>query len=308
MHHTTPYQKPMRLRRCQLAVPGSDEYKMAKAVASSADHVFLDLEDSVAPLAKKDARAKIVKALKTLDWGSTVRCVRINDLESPYAYGDIIDIVKEAGDFIDVIMIPKVKRARDVQWVETLLMQLEQDLGLKKQIGLEALIEEVEAMINVEEIACASPRLEAIIFGMGDYSASQGVVTKSIGGQADYPGDVWHYARNKMIIAARAAGIDAVDGPYADFKDDATFAEECKRALTLGCVGKWAIHPAQIETALMTFSPDPVALALARKLSLAYQEAEAKGVGAIQVDGILVDVASVRMYRNIITRAEQMGL
>ena len=300
--------KVERLRRCQLAVPGSDERKMAKAVASSADHVFLDLEDAVAPSEKKSARNKIVDALINLNWGDKVRCVRINDLETRYAYGDIIEVVSKAGNYLYTLMIPKVKRGRDVQWVETLLMQLEQDFELDKPIGIEALIEETEAMMNVEEIAFSSARLEAMIFGMGDYSASQGIITQKIGGQAEYPGDVWHYARNKMIIAARSANIDAVDGPYADFNDMENFEQECKLALTLGCVGKWAIHPAQIETALSVFSPTADEIAQARKIESAYAEAEAQGLGAIQVEGVLVDAASVRIYRNVIKRAEKMGL
>lgn len=301
--------RPKRLRRVQLAVPGSSDKMMAKAAESRADHVFLDLEDAVAPSAKKQARGQIVIALKNLDWSHKTRCVRINDLETPYAYGDIIEVVQGAGEHLDTLMIPKVKRGRDVWWVHTLLDQLEQDLNLVRgRIGIEVLIEEVEAMINVEEIAASSPRLEALIFGMGDYSASQGIELRSVGGGADYPGDLWHYARNKMIIAARAAGIDPIDGPYADFRDEAGYREECRRGRILGCVGKWAIHPAQIAPALETFSPDPEEVAKARRLSAAYAEAEAKGLGAIQIDGVMVDAASVRILRNIVHKADLIGM
>lgn len=302
------YQRPQRPRRSQLAVPGSDDKKMAKAAQSRADHVFLDLEDAVAPSAKKPARQQIVTALTTLDWGNKVRCVRINDLETRYAYGDIIEVVSGARDHLDVLMIPKVKRAADVIWVDILLSQLEADLGLDKPIGIEVLIEEVEAMMRVEEIAFSSPRLEALIFGMGDYSASQGIDVRAIGGATSYPGDLWHYQRNKMVIAARAAGIDPIDGPFGNFKNEAGYREECRRALTLGCVGKWAIHPAQIEPALEIFTPDPADVARARKMDEAYAEAEAAGIGAIQVDGVLVDAASVRIQRNIVRRANLVGV
>lgn len=302
------YQRPQRRRRSQLAVPGSDDKKMAKAAQSRADHVFLDLEDAVAPSAKKAARQQIVTALTTLDWSNKVRCVRINDLETRYAYGDIIEVVSGAREHLDVLMIPKVKRAADVIWVDILLSQLEADLELEKQIGIEVLIEEVEAMMRVEEIAFASPRLEALIFGMGDYSASQGIDVRAIGGRTSYPGDLWHYQRNKMVIAARAAGIDPIDGPYGNFKDEAGYREECKRALTLGCVGKWAIHPAQIEPALELFTPDPADVARARKMDEEYAKAEAAGIGAIQIDGTLVDAASVRIQRNIVKRANLVGV
>src|SRR2546429_3422836 len=178
----------MRLRRSELSTPASNERMIEKAAASSADLVFLDLEDSVAPNEKVAARAKAVQALKTLDWGKKTRAVRINDLETEYAYQDIISIVEEAGKYLDIIIIPKVKTARDVWWVDVLLTQIEKRLQRTKRIGLEVLIEEVEAMIHVEEIARSSPRLEALIFGPGDYSASQGVDAKYIGNDlATYP-------------------------------------------------------------------------------------------------------------------------
>jgi len=228
--------------------------------------------------------------------------------ETPYAYGDIIDLVKEAGEHIDTFMIPKVKYARDVLWVETLLKQLEIDLGIKNRIGIEILIEEVEAMMNVDEIAFSSERLEAMIFGMGDYSASQGIDIGAIGGTVDYPGDIWHYPRYKMIIAAKAAGIDPIDGPFGNYKDDAGFRIECKRAQLLGCAGKWAIHPAQVQPALEIFSPEQETVDMARKLAVAYAEAEAQGIGAISVDGTLVDAASVRIQQNIVDRADLIGM
>jgi citrate lyase subunit beta/citryl-CoA lyase len=301
--------RALRVRRCELSTPGSSEKMMAKAAASAADLVFLDLEDAVAPNEKVAARGKIVHALQNLDWGTKTRAVRINSLGTEYAYQDIIEVVEAAGESLDMIIIPKVLSARDVWWVDCLLTQIETRLRRTKPIALEVLIEEVEAMINVEEIAKSSPRLEALIFGPGDYSASQGVDTKAVGGGGDlYPGDLWHYARNKIVIAARAAGIEAVDGPFAMFRDPEGYRRECTRSSVLGFVGKWAIHPSQIEIANEVFSPTPEAVEHARTLSAAYAEAEAKGLGAVAVDGDMVDAASVRILRNTIRKAELIGL
>jgi citrate lyase subunit beta/citryl-CoA lyase len=302
------YIRPKRLRRVQLAVPGSNEKMLAKAAASAADHVFLDLEDAVAPSAKVAARSSIVNALRTLDWGKKTRCVRINDLGTQWAYEDIIHVVEQAGDYVDTIMVPKVASACDVRFVATLLRQIEKKIGLKRPIGIEALVEEVEAMQEIDNIARADPRLEAIIFGAGDYSASQGIDMAAIGGNSGYPGDIWHYARFKLVIAARAAGIDAVDGPFADFKNQENYSEECRRAAMLGCVGKWAIHPAQIEPALAAFTPKKEDVDRARKLEAAYAKIEAEGIGAVSIDGTMVDAASVRIVRNIIRKAELIGM
>ena len=206
-------EKPKRLRRVQLAVPGSSEKMMAKAAASAADHVFLDLEDAVAPKEKIGARAKVITALRTLDWGKKTRCVRINDLLTPYAHDDIIDVVEQAGEYLDVIMVPKVLCASDVLFVDTLLLQLEKKLDLKRHIGIEVLIEETQGMVNVESIARSTPRLEAIIFGMGDYSASQGIDFLQAVVEGSYPGDIWHYGRFRMAMAASAATIASAPSP-----------------------------------------------------------------------------------------------
>jgi citrate lyase subunit beta/citryl-CoA lyase len=296
--------KKRRARRVQLSVPGSSDKMMAKASSSRADHVFLDLEDAVAPNAKVPARAQIIQALRTLDWTGKTRCVRINDLRTRWAYNDIIEVVRGAGEYLDTIMIPKVQDARDIWFVETLLEQLEIDLGLKNQIGIEALIEEVHGMKNVNRIAESSPRLEALIFGVGDYSASQKMDARSVGGTTGYPGDIWHYGRYRMIIAARANGLDPIDGPFADFRNLEAYREECKRGLILGAAGKWAIHPGQIDVALDVFTPPAADVAYARKMIAAYKEAEEKGLGAIQIDGEMVDAASVRILQNTLDRAE----
>lgn len=299
---------PKRLRRCQLAVPGSSEKMMRKAATLGVDHVFLDLEDAVAPAAKVGARDLIVTALNEQDWGRSIRCVRINDLDTHYAYEDIITVVEGAGANLDTILVPKVKSACDVKFVDRLLSQIETKLGLKNRIGIEVLIEEAEAIMRVDEIAAASPRLEALIFGMGDYSASQGIDPAAVSRDPGYPGDIWHYARCKLITAARTYGLDAVDGPFVNFKDGDWFRTECKRALQLGAVGKWAIHPSQIAIAQEVFSPSQDEVDKAHKAVAAYREAQAQGLGAIQVDGEMVDVATVRLVHLIIDRAELAGM
>ena len=299
----------MRLRRSELSTPASSERMMEKAAASSADLVFLDLEDSVSPNEKVAARGKAIHALKTLDWGKKTRAVRVNDLESEYAYQDIISIVEEAGDYLDLLIVPKVKSARDVWWVDVLLAQIEKRLRRTRRIGLEVLIEEVEAMLNVEEIARASSRLEAIIFGHIDYSASQGIDARLAGNDLDtYPGDLWHYARNRVIIAARAAGVDAIDGPYLDFKNPDGYLRECARARALGMVGKWAIHPGQIDIANEVFSPTTQEVERARQIDALYRQAQASGQGAVAYEGRMIDMAVVRSARNIIQQAELIGM
>lgn len=299
----------MRLRRSELSTPASSEKMIERAAASSADLVFLDLEDSVSPHEKVAARAKVVRALNTLDWGKKTRAVRINDLESEYAYQDIITVVEEAGEHLDIVIVPKVKSARDVWWVDVLLSQIEKRLKRSRRIGIEVLIEEVEAMLNVEEIARASSRLEAIIFGHIDYSASQGIDARYAGNDLGaYPGDLWHYARNRVVIAARAAGIDAIDGPYLDFKNAEGYRREAARAKILGMVGKWAIHPSQIDLANAIFSPTPEEVTRARKLDALYSEAQEKGLGAVAFEGKLIDVAVVRSARNIIQQANMIGM
>ena len=300
--------RPGRLRRCQLAVPGSSDKMMAKAAAMAVDHVFLDLEDAVAPGAKVAARGQIVSALNSLDFGASVRCVRINDLDTLYAYEDIITVVEGAGANLDTILVPKVRTACDVRFVDRLLSQIEGKLGLERRIGIEVLIEEAEAIMRVDEIAAASDRLEAMVFGMGDYSASQGIDPRAISGDSGYPGDIWHYARFKMIVAARANGIDAVDGPFVNFKDGDWFRTECVRAKQLGAVGKWAIHPSQVAIAQEVFSPSQEEVDRAYKAVAAYREAQAKGLGAIQVDGQMIDVATVRLVQGVIEKAELAGM
>jgi citrate lyase subunit beta/citryl-CoA lyase len=301
-------EKPKRARRSQLSVPGSSEKMLQKAAASAADHVFCDLEDAVAPSAKVEARSKISWALNNLDWGRKTRCVRINDVTTEWCHGDIIEIVETAGANLDTIMLTKPYGAADVIFLDRMLNQLEKKLKLQRKIGIEVLIEEVQALQNVEAISTCSERMECLIFGMGDYSGSQGIDIVNIGGTADYPGDIFHFARFRITMAARAAKIDAVDGPFGDFKDEAGYRQEARRARALGMVGKWAIHPAQIAPALEIFSPTPDVVAKARNMAAAYREAEAKGLGAVQIDGVMIDVAVLRLVKNTLDQADLYGL
>ena len=294
----------VRLRRSELATPASSEKMIAKAAASDADLVFLDLEDAVAPAEKEAARANVVRALRDLDWGRKLRAVRVNGADTRWAHDDVLTVVGQAGDRLDLLILPKVKAARDVWFFETLLDQLEAKLGLGRRIGLEVLIEEAAALARVEEIAACSPRLEALILGFGDLSASQGV---RLALASTYPGDLWHHARARMIVAARAHGLDAIDGPFANFRDPDGYRREATWAAALGAVGKWAIHPSQIEIANDVFAPTEQEIALARRMCEAYRAAEARGAGAAGASGILVDAAAIRIFEAVLERARLTG-
>jgi len=299
----------VRARRSELATPASNEWMFAKAAASGADLVFLDLEDAVAPAEREAARGKAAAALRDLDWGRTVRAIRMNGVDTRWAHGDVIEVVTGAREALDVIIVPKVRSARDVWWVDVLLTQLEEVLGLQKRIALEVLIEETEGLQNVAEITRASDRLEAVIFGAGDFSASQGArVDTNFDPVVDYPGDMWHYARARIVVAARAAGIDAIDAPFPAYRDPEAYRTACDRAAAMGYVGKWAIHPSQVEPANEAFAPTRDEITHARKVVAAYREAEATGRGATGLDGMLVDAAHLRLADNITCRAELLGL
>ncbi len=299
---------PVRLRRSELATPASNDHMFAKSAASTADLVFLDLEDACAPAERVPSRAKAAKAFRELDWGHTTRAIRMNGVDTWWAYGDVIDVVTEARESLDMIIVPKVRTARDVWWVDVLLTQLEESLGLSKRIALEVLIEETEGLQNVDEIAKASPRLEAIIFGAGDFSASQAArVDINFDPVVPVPGDIWHYARARILVAARTAGIDAVDAPFPNYKDPVAYQLACERAAAMGFNGKWAIHPSQIELANNAFSPTAEEVVHADRVVAAYREAEAAGRGASSLDGMLVDAAHLRHAATIHRKAELLG-
>ncbi len=295
----------VRSRRSELATPASSEKMCEKAAASDADLVFLDLEDACAPAAKEGARATAVAALRELDWGSTVRAVRINGLDTPWCHDDVIEVVAGAGEHLDVLIVPKARSARDVWWVDVLLTQLETKLRLDRRIGLEVLIEEAEGLGDAAAIATASDRLEAIIFGAGDLSASlHARVDGNFDPAGDYPGDFWQVARFQVLTAARAAGIDAVDAPYPAYQDPDGYRRSAVQAGLLGFDGKWAIHPSQVGIANEVFAPTDDEVAAARAAIEDYRAAEAGGVGAIGRDGRLVDAAHMRLAENVLRRAE----
>ena len=279
-----------------------------KALVSAADVVFLDLEDAVVPDEKADARGKIVRALKELDWRNRLTLYRANALDTPYFYGDVIEIVEEAGERLDALMVPKIQRPEDLHVVATLLYQIELAVGLEPGgIRIEAQLESAEGLVNVDGIARATQRLTALHFGPGDYAASVRMPQRSIGTMDEwdevYPGHRFHYAMHRIVVAARAAGLRAVDGPVADHRDEEGLRKSCLVARSLGIDGKWCIHPAQIETVNDVFSPTEEEVEWARKVVQAYEEANAAGRGAIRVDGQMIDAASVRMARNTLDLA-----
>lgn len=293
-----------RARRAELATPASSERMCEKAAALGADLVFLDLEDACAPSVKEAARAVAVGALTGLDWGRTVRAVRINGLDSPWCHDDVIEVVTGAGEALDVLIVPKVRTARDVWWVDVLLTQLERKLGLTRPVGLEVLIEEAEGLANALAIARGSERVEALILGAGDLSASlHARVDGNFDPTVEYPGDFWHYARVQVLTAARAAMVDAVDAPYPAYGDPDGYRRAALQASALGFDGKWAIHPDQVPIAHDVFSPTPEEVAEATEAMAAYRRAEEDGVGAIGRDGRLVDAAHMRLAANTLDKA-----
>lgn len=285
---------------------------MAKAATLGSDVVILDLEDAVAASHKESARTSVADALTTLDFGTSLRAVRINAPGTPWAHDDVIDLVEAAGARIDVIVIPKVTSSRDVWFVDTLLSELELKLRLPKRIGLELLIEEAQGLSRVEEIAGCCDRTEALVLGFGDLSASLGMRLDELSGDPDdgadpYPGDIWHAARSRLVTAARANNLDPIEGPYLDYSNPDGMRREARRASAMGCVGKWAIHPAQIDIAKTAFAPTPREVAMARAAIDAMDAAQRSGVGAAGVGGVMLDAATSRMFRQILDRAALAG-
>ncbi|MGH3706727.1 MAG: HpcH/HpaI aldolase/citrate lyase family protein [Pseudonocardiaceae bacterium] len=304
MSHTLHPLRQPRLQRSELAVPGSNTSFIDKAADSAADVVFLDLEDAVAPADKEQARRNTIEALRDIDWagkGKTVS-VRINGLDTHYMYRDVIEVMEQAGDRVHTILVPKVGVPADLYCVETLINQVEQAKGYSNKVGIEALIETALGMANVEAIASAPGRLEALHFGVADYAASNRARTVSIGGlNPDYPGDQWHSALSRMIVACRAYGLRPIDGPFGDFSDPEGYRAGARRAAALGADGKWAIHPSQIDLANEVFSPPEAEVERARRIVEALAEAAAHGKGAAAVDGKMIDAASERMAQNVLS-------
>ena len=311
-----------RLHRSELAVPCTNQRAMEKAPTLGADVVFLDLEDAVAPDDKEQARANVIEALGTHDWSSTAVSVRINGLDTHWCYRDIVDVVEARGEVLDTVLVPKVGSASDVEFVATLLDQIEQRNGWPP-IGIHILIETAKGMANVESIARARPdRLEAMVFGVADYAASVQARTTNIGGaNPDYAvltdaddagarethwGDQWHFGISRMVAACRAEGLRPIDGPFGDYNDADGYRAAARRAAALGCEGKWAIHPSQVALANEVFTPAEEEIERAARILQAMEDAAKEGMGAVSLDGRLIDAASIRMAQNLMTKVEQM--
>jgi len=323
MSFTIVDQCPARLNRSELAVPGSNPKFLEKAAVGDADVVFLDLEDSVAPDDKEQARKNIIAALNDLDWGTKTVSLRINGLDTHYMYRDVVDVVEQAGPRLDLIMIPKAGTASDIYALDMLVTQIEQAMGYKKRIGFEMIIETALGMANIHEIAAASPRNESLHFGVADYAASTKARTTVIGGpNADYGvltdtdvdgnrdyhwGDMWHYAVARMVVAARANGLRPIDGPFGDFSDAAGYAAQANRSAVLGCEGKWAIHPSQVAQANDLFTPSEAEVTKARRILEAMEQAQKEGKGAVALDGRLIDIASIKQAEVLIRKAEEIA-
>jgi malyl-CoA/(S)-citramalyl-CoA lyase len=282
--------------------------------ASAADVINLDLEDSVAPSDKDSARANIIEAINTIDWGTKALAVRINALDTPYWYRDVVDLLEQAGERLDQIMIPKVGCAEDVYAVDALVTAIEHAMGRKKKIAFEVIIESAAGLAHVEDIAKSSPRLEAMSLGAADFAASMGMQTTGIGGTQDnyymlhgetrHYSDPWHWAQTAIVAACRTHGILPVDGPFGDFSDDEGYRAQSRRSATLGMVGKWAIHPKQIALANEVFTPSAASVTEAREILAAMAQAKANGEGATVYKGRLVDIASIKQAEVIVAQSE----
>jgi malyl-CoA/(S)-citramalyl-CoA lyase len=316
-------QAPARLNRSELAVPGSQPALFEKAAKSVADVVFLDLEDAVAPDDKAQARKNVIAAINDIDWGTKTLSVRINGLDTHFMYRDVVDVLEQAGDRLDLIMIPKVGTPEDVYALDMLVTQIEAAKGRKKRLGFELIIETALGMQNINAIASASSRLESLHFGVADYAASTKARTTRIGGanpdyavltdpdaagaRATHWGDMWHYATARLVVAARANGLRPVDGPFGDFTDSDGFRAQGLRAAVLGCEGKWAIHPSQVGLANELFSPSAAEVDRAKRILVAMAEAASAGRGAVALDGRLIDLASIRQAEVLVKKAEQVA-
>lgn len=303
--------RTLKPRRSCLSVPASSARMQAKAATLAADQVLFDLEDATAPAEKAGARSIVVASLHALDFGRRAVAVRVNGVDTPWCYRDVVDVVELAGERIDTLILPKVESAADVAFLDRLLAQIELASGwLVGRIGIEVLIESASGVQQVDEIARASARLEALIFGPGDLSASLGLGQLTIGTlEGDYAGDIWHYALMRLVVAARANGLLAIDGPYAAFGDLSGLKRSAHRTAALGFDGKWCIHPSQIEPVNRLYSPDPATFARAEGILTAYRQAtEGEGRGAVRFEGEMIDEATRKMAEAVARRGRWLGL
>src|SRR5688500_12309844 len=298
-------------RRSCLSVPGSSERFLAKGPTIPADMTFLDLEDSVAPLEKEAARGKVVDAIKNLDWGDRVLCVRINAWDTKWTYGDVIEVVGNAGERLEEVMLPKTQSAAEIVALDMLLTQVEMNAGLPRgHIGIEAQIETTRGLINVEEICAASPRLETIIFGPADFAASMEMPILTAGVQIpEYPGDHFHYVFSKILMAGRANSLQVIDGPFLKVREIDAFRDYCQRTKTLGYDGKWSLHPDQVDVLNEVFSPTQEQFDRAFDILDAYEKATTEGErkGAVMFGDEMIDEASRKMAIKFVSRGERAG-
>ncbi|CAN5713059.1 L-malyl-CoA/beta-methylmalyl-CoA lyase [soil metagenome] len=328
MSFTVQPSPPARPNRCQLFGPGSRPELFEKMAKSEADVVNLDLEDSVAPADKEAARATVIRAINEIDWGAKTLSVRLNGLDTPFWVRDVVDVMEQTEGRLDLMMIPKVGNARDVYAVDAMVSAIEAQKGAAKRLGLEVIIETAAGIAHVEEIASASPRMQAMSLGPADYAAFMGMQTTAIGGtQASYYmledksengdkdgaerarhyADPWHYPVVAIVAACRTHGLLPVDGPFGDFSDPDGFRAQALRSATLGMVGKWAIHPSQVALCNDIFTPSEKAVARARRVTEAMEEAKRSGAGAVALDGKLIDLASIRQAEVIVKQSELIG-
>ena len=301
----------IRLRRSILSVPANREKMVNKAFSLDADMLMLDLEDSVPVQEKEDARNRVISTFREQDWKAKVRAYRINGMDTPFAYRDIIDIVEAAGEFIDVIVVPKVGDPAEIRAIDYLLTQIEWRMGFKRKIGLEASIETAGGMLKAGEIAFSSPRLEALVFGVADYGASLTMMSKGVSGHGDteefYPGHRWHFPLSRMAMAAKAAGLAAIDAPYGNYKDPEGLRRSCIMSAALGYDGKWVIHPDQIAIINELYTPSDEDIERSRRILEAYGKAQAEGCGSLAIDGKMVDAASIRVAQVVYSQWEIIG-
>jgi citrate lyase subunit beta / citryl-CoA lyase len=303
---TSAASRPVRARRSCHAVPGSSERFLAKAAGLAADEVFLDLEDAVAPADKDSARRRVVSALHEQEFAAATVVVRVNGTDTPHYYRDLVGVVEEAGDRLDAIMLPKVRTPGDVEMTDKLLGQIELATGQASgRIGIEAQIEDAAGLLACEAIAAASPRMETLVFGPGDYSAAVGIPITTIGGVPEgYPGDHLNYVYSRLVVAARAAGIQAIDGPYAAVRDLDGLRARARLARALGLDGKWTIHPGQIEVVNEVFTPAREEWERAEAMLAAYDRA---GTGAAIFDGEMIDEANRKMAARLAQQGRAAG-
>lgn len=303
-----------RARRSNLAVPGSNPKMLEKAKGLPADQVFLDLEDSVAPIAKEAARENVIAALNAGGYEGKVRAVRVNDLTTKWTYRDVITVVEGAGPNLDCIMLPKVQTAEQINWLDTLLTQIEETMGFEVgRIGIEAQIENALGLVNVDAIAAASDRVETIIFGPADFMASINMKSLVVGEQPPgyTEGDAYHYILMRILMAARAYGKQAIDGPYLQIRDVDGYRRVAERSAALGFDGKWVLHPGQVEVANEVYSPRQDDYDHSELILDAYAyftSAEGGARGAVMLGDEMIDEASRKMALVIAAKGRAAGM